>query len=346
MKSNFSTAYKVEMRRIFKGKSVFLMMAVTFVVVMLVFASLASIKNGAGSSSAMTLTVPEDIDDAINNTETALQIIETQRAEGYPVSQSRIYSLKAELAAYEYFKANNITDLSYKNFGYDIFNLAAMNMYDYVNYGIVVSSSVVLLYVVILAAASIAGERKNGTIKITLLRPVSLTTVILSKFLSLLTVAAIFIFGTFIVSCVFGLIACGGFAVPVLIVFNASCALLVNPFIAALLLLVFAMLLTAVLIFGGLFFSVLFRGKLAAVALSLVCLSGFGLSTVLSLISMLFGDFSLATVLPGNVCDWTAYFSQAMTPGFSSFYIALALTALYATGFIFGSIKLFNRQDN
>lgn len=344
--NKLSVAYRAEMFRLFKSKSVWIFFIIVTVVVLSLLIVLSSVS--FKTSSYNTWNVPEDVDAAIAKLDAKEAEYLALREESSQIVEidNVLYAIRAERAVYKYFKDNGITEGKYRDFEMSQTILNAEEVYDYVSYAMLIGSSFIVFFYGAIAAGSLAGERKTGTLKISLLRPVSRKDIVFAKFLSYFTFASVTLIAEFFISTIFGLIATSGFMTPVVMVFNATSVSIINPFLALLLMLFFKLILVAVMIMGAVFISVICNGKVPAILLFLFLMCGMFSESLITLISILLLKVDLAGFIPINACDLTRCFSLTAGAGVGTVIPYIVFTVIYAVIFTVLSVVLFNRQDN
>lgn len=141
--------------------------------------------------------------------------LELQKASGEKISEEMEMEVRNPLALEEYRLENGISSYMDENGAtedhfYNTWNQGAM---------VVVMASVVMI---VLAGGCVANEFSNGTIKFLLINPVKRSKIIISKYLTLIIVSIVLIFGIFVVSGVTDCILFGveGWNTPMLLVEN------------------------------------------------------------------------------------------------------------------------------
>ena len=180
-----SVAYRAEMFRLFKGKSIWVFFIIMTVIVLLLLTVLSN--SSFVTDSYNTWSVPEDIDKEIAELD-KMEAEYSKELEYYPQDitiNNQLYNIKVKKAVYNYFKDNGITEGTYQDFLISQTDLNIEDVYDYASYAISIAVGFTVLFYGSVAAGSIAGEKKNGTLKISLLRPVNRKDIISAKFLAL-----------------------------------------------------------------------------------------------------------------------------------------------------------------
>lgn len=158
-----------------------------------------------------------------------------------------------------------------------------LNGFDYSYFALRLCTFFITIYIVVLAAGTIAGEQASGTLKLLAIRPFNRNKLLTAKLLATLAVGAIFIFVSAVASLVIGGITYGVESAYILAVFNASSAFVISP-VLLYILAMFTMLIE-VAFYGilSIFISTVFKSNIAAVAISALI---FFVSLVLNVIAV------------------------------------------------------------
>ncbi len=181
------------------------------------------------------------------------------------------YNAKSLLERYNYLFEHNKVERDYgKPLTIGITSNDKINAYDYSYFVLKVFSFVIIIYAIMSACHSIAGEIKEGSMRYLAIRPVSRTTLFFGKWLSIIAMSSILmLFSTVISLCVGG--AVYGFnSNTILTTFNGISAFTIHPLgmIAIYLFSMFFELTIYSLI--AMLFSVLFKSDLISMTILLV----------------------------------------------------------------------------
>ena len=146
------------------------------------------------------------------------------------LSQYSNFNSKSLLERYSYLFEHNKSENDFsKPLTIGISSNDEVNAYDYAYFVLKIFSFVIIVYAIMSACHSIAGEIKDGTMRYLAIRPVSRTHLLLGKWLAIILMSIILIIFSGIISiCVGG--AVYGFAGnPILTIFNGSLAVTMHP---------------------------------------------------------------------------------------------------------------------
>ena len=140
------------------------------------------------------------------------------------------FNSQSLLARYEYLFEHNKSENDYgKPLTIGVTSNSSINAYDYAYFVLKIFSFVIIVYSIMAACHSIAGEIKEGSMRYLAIRPISRTKMFFGKWISILTMSAILVlFSALIALCVGG--AVYGFNTnPILTIFNGSSAFSIHP---------------------------------------------------------------------------------------------------------------------
>jgi len=146
------------------------------------------------------------------------------------LSQYSNYNSKSLLVRYNYLFEHNKADTDYsKPLTIGISSNDSVNAYDYSYFVLKIFSFVIIIYAIMSACHSIAGEIKDGTMRYLAIRPVNRTQLLLGKWFAIMYMSLILIIFSAIISlCVGG--AVYGFAGNnILTIFNGNWAITLHP---------------------------------------------------------------------------------------------------------------------
>ena len=180
-----------------------------------------------------------------------------------------------------------------------------VNAFDFVYFGLEITSFIIIIFTVVIAAGMLAGEQSNGTLKLLLIRPYSRNKILTSKLLATLIFATIFLLFSTIVLFLIGLFTMGANFTPILCIFNSTNAFVASPafvLFVYLLCLIFKVLIYVLI---ALAISAIFRSNVAAVGISIV------IYFLLSLFGTIFAGSYWYGFLPFSNFDLFKYFGGA-----------------------------------
>ncbi len=158
-----------------------------------------------------------------------------------------------------------------------------INGYDYSYFALRLCTFFITIYIVVLAAGTIAGEQSNGTLKLLAIRPFGRNKLLSAKILATITIGAILIFVSGIASLVIGGVTYGLESKAILVVFNASKAFAMSPVLLYLIAMLTMFLEVLFYSMISIFISTVFKSNVAAVSISTLL---FFLSLVLNVIAV------------------------------------------------------------
>ena len=184
-----------------------------------------------------------------------------------------------------------------------------INGYDYSYFALRLCAFFITVYVVVLAAGTIAGEQSAGTLKLLAIRPYGRNKLLSSKIWATLSAGAILLFVSSIASMVIGGVTYGLGSASVLVIFNAQSVSVIHPMI----LYVISVLLMFVEIsfYGALsvFISTVFKSNIAAVSISTLI---FFLSLVINVVAT---HLPLLGIIPFVNVNFFKYFGSSFVAG-------------------------------
>jgi len=142
---------------------------------------------------------------------------------------------------------SNVTKNSYihktGNFGYQYLNSfnfntnsgTETNAFDFVVYAMQILSCFIIIFTIFFAVGTLSGEQSSGTLKMIATRPYTRNKVYSGKFLACFSVALILLLVSFATSLTVGAVAFGFTFKNVLLIFNSSKVMIMNPLVLILL---------------------------------------------------------------------------------------------------------------
>lgn len=247
------------------------------------------------------------------------------------------YAKKALVTYLKYVKANNLYGQDIYTAGIDSYFLQAKAESFVYIYGSV-ASTIILIYLMVLAAGSFADEMKNGTIKLLLLRPITRSQLTTAKLLALYSWGAVLMAATYLVSFAYGAARYGSASGDkLLMVFNAT-----NPFITT------RGTETLINFVGSLIqiFSVLtFTFAVGTICkkktIGIIC----GLVVSLGLFSLVARYLHIERFLLSGVINLSGYFNVASSMHGQNFFIAMPLLIVYMAVMLAGTYVVMNKRD-
>ena len=146
------------------------------------------------------------------------------------LSQYSNFNSKSLLERYSYLFEHNKSENDFsKPLTIGISSNSEINAYDYSYFVLKIFSFVIIVYAIMSACHTIAGEIKDGTMRYLAIRPVSRSQLILGKWLAIILMSIILMIFSTIISILVGGAVYGFAANPILTIFNGSIALTMHP---------------------------------------------------------------------------------------------------------------------
>lgn len=181
------------------------------------------------------------------------------------------YNAKSLLAKYEFMFENNKTERDYSApLTIGIASNGEINAYDYSYFVLRVFSFVIIVYAIMSACHTIAGEIKEGTMRYLSIRPVTRTSLFFGKWLAIMIMASILMVFSLIISLCVGSAVYGFSSHNILTIFNGTTPIVLHPLsmIGIYLISMLAELIIYSLL--AMLFSVLFKSDLMSMTILLV----------------------------------------------------------------------------
>lgn len=188
----------------------------------------------------------------------------------YLQSESKFNSNSLKIR-YNYLFENNKTENSYAHpLTIGVSSNNAINAYDYAYFILRVFSFIIVIYAVMAACQTIAGEIKEGSMRYYAIRPVSRTNIYLGKMIAILLMSTLMtLFSAVIAVCVGG--AVYGFeSLQILTIFNGSSPIVLHPIAMLAIFLLSSVLEVLVYLSIAMLLSCLIKSDLFAVTIMLV----------------------------------------------------------------------------
>lgn len=287
----------------------------------------------------------------------AIDITKFAKFENVSIYQLQEDSTKTEFKFKNTFDTNNFV---YQNTA-DPFSMiqpsnTKINGFDYSYFALRLCTFFITIYIVVLAAGTIAGEQSAGTLKLLAIRPYSRNKLLSAKICAVLAIGAILIGVSSLASLVVGGVTYGFNFTNILAVFNSNKAFLINPLV-----LYFISMLTMFveIMFYALlsvFISTVFKSNVGAVSIATLI---FFISLVLNVISV---NVPAMGLIPFVNVNFFKYFGSAflansgkngllqmiLTPTVfagSNFWISLLLYTLTTVIVVVVTHVIFNKRD-
>lgn len=140
------------------------------------------------------------------------------------------YDCNSLLYRYSYLFDNSQTENDYaRPLAIGITSNYEINTYDYSYFVLKLFSFIIIVYAVIMACHTIAGEIKDGSMRYLAIRPISRTEMYFGKFLAIILISSILIIFSAIISLLVGLAVYGGSSLSILTIFNGTTPIVMHP---------------------------------------------------------------------------------------------------------------------
>ena len=197
---------------------------------------------------------------------------------------SNLYEMKERCAKYTYLFENETYNYNFA----DPFSIIQpsntnLNGFDYSYFALRLCAFFITIYIVVLAAGTIAGEQSSGTLKLLAIRPFGRNKLLSAKIYATLAIGAILMFVTSIASLVVGGITYGFSSLPILAVFNATYTFAIHPVLLYFISMITMLLEVIFYAMISIFISTVFKSNVAAVAISILI---FFVSLVINIIAV------------------------------------------------------------
>ena len=273
------------------------------------------------------------------------------------VADVNIYELQERLTKNQFMFENNSVEIDYATpLSITQTSNDTANAFDFAYFALRLCSFIIIIYLVVLSATSIAGEQQAGTFKLLAIRPFSRTKLFIGKMLSTILMGLILLMISSIATFIAGLIKFGtAFSLPVLMVFNASSAFTMSVGLEFLLMIgtmIFELVFFVIIAYA---ISTIFRSNVGAVAVSIfIYFATLILNTIAPTATFLrflpftninlfkyFGSSFLSTQL-------TSFLFAVLTPSVilgSNFVFSLLISGIFAVVILVISLVVFNKRD-
>lgn len=226
--SGFINAFKGEMYKLLNKK--FIKFLIALIVVFIVFTAgykilynTFSSYDGAVDSYMDPSTYPEYVDSL------KVMLQEYEKTETSPLLKlvdTSTYSLKANIALYQYAIDNNIDLASYNLFGNVISISSASSVIFNGNAFVIIALEIMAFMIIIFSIVHVCkvmvGEVQNGTMKMQLLRPISRDAILSAKYITIWAFGIVMLMLSFILALLIGLVIFKFDSTPYLMVINAT----------------------------------------------------------------------------------------------------------------------------
>lgn len=221
-------------------------------------------------------------------------------------TSSNFYDLKEKLARTKFLFNSETFGFEYA----DPFSViqpsnTELSGFDYSYFALRLCTFFITIYIVVLAAGTIAGEQSAGTLKLLAIRPYSRNKLLSAKILATLSIGAILLFVSSIASLVVGAVTYGLNFTTILAVFNADVAFAINPLLLYLIAMFTMFIEITFYAMISIFISTVFKSNVAAVSISTLI---FFVSLVINVIAT---NVPLLGLIPFVNVNFFKYFGSA-----------------------------------
>lgn len=266
------------------------------------------------------------------------------------------YNSKSLLVRYKYMFDNNKSEFDYaKPLTIGVSSNNETNGYDYTYFILKVFFFVIIVYAIMSACHSVAGEIKEGSMRYLAIRPVSRTNMLLGKWLSIVLVSVILMLFSLVISLCVGFAVYGFTGKEILTIFNGSYAFTIHPLGMIgiyLISMLFELLIYSLI---AMLLSVLFKSDLMSMTILLVV---YLLNTLLPMFVQ--GSNTWLAFYPFSHISLYSFFGSSVYAVQSNFFNLIFGAKIYATshialslsviilliiGLILLSCKLFKKKE-
>jgi len=146
------------------------------------------------------------------------------------LSRYNNFNANSMLVRYEYMFDNNKTDADFSNpLTIGVASNGKTNAYDYAYFVLKLFSFVIIIYAVMSACHSIAGEIKDGTMRYLAIRPISRNNMFFGKWFAILIMSLILILFSGVIAVLVGGAVYGFSTQTILTIFNGEIAITLHP---------------------------------------------------------------------------------------------------------------------
>lgn len=264
------------------------------------------------------------------------QVNSTDELNTLYLSDFSSYNSESLLVRYNFLFENNKSEFDYaKPLTIGISSNNETNGYDYAYFILKVFSFVIIVYSIMSACHSVAGEIKEGSMRYLSIRPVSRTNMLLGKWLSIVFISIILMLFSLIISLCVGWAVYGLAGNEILSIFNGSFSFTVHP-LGMIGFYLFSMLFE-LLIYSliAMLLSVLFKSDLMSMTILLVV---YLLNTLLPMFVQ--GSNTWLAFYPFSHISLYAFFGSSVYAVQNNFFNLIFGAKIYATSHIALSISV------
>lgn len=247
---------------------------------------------------------------------------------------------------YEYNQTEIKQDFLFQNakFDYDYANPLSFgkssnyvpNAYDFMYYTLELFSFIIIIYCVVIGSNMIAGEQSNGTLKLLAIRPYSRNKLLTSKILATSFFMIIFVALSATITLIAGAALYGMESLPILMIFDASKAIVVSPLTMIIIYLISLIIRIFVYICIAFAISTIFKSHVGATTISILCYF------VTLIFAFFLADKPIFKYFPLNNIDFFKFLGGGTFVNSSGISISNLFVSpiLPDTGFVFSLVML------
>ena len=224
----------------------------------------------------------------------------------YGFESANFYEMNEKLAKVKYLFDHDDFDYNYA----DTFSIIQpsnqeINGFDYSYYALRLCTLFITIYIVVLAASTIAGEQSAGTLKLLAIRPYTRNKLLTCKILATLSIGGILLLVSSVATLVVGGINYGFASAPILYVFNSTKAGVMSPVFMYLLALISMFIEVSFYALLSVCISTVFKSNIGAVSVSTLI---YFISLVLNVVAV---NVPLLGYLPFANISFFKYFGSS-----------------------------------
>jgi len=268
------------------------------------------------------------------------------------IDDNKIYDSNCGITLAKYYITNNNSPTNIiENFQFNYQVNSTISCYDYIVFALKIATTIIILIQAINIGSLIAGERKNGNLRMLLMSPNKRSKIFNSKFCSTITSSLIMLLLSLITASITGVIVFGDLSGQIITVFNSTTVIVIEPIISVLInvLCQFIEILAFISIFW--IFSITIKNFSLSSSLSIVT---YLICILISKIS-----WPILSIFPSNNFNLNKYFYTKTytsnnilnflfdTTAYSSqnFYLSICITIVFIIILYLINRKVFNKKS-
>lgn len=343
--TKFSKVFSAEFGKSLNAKSfkiLIVLILISIIIIGVAFTVISKVDTNQLNQLLESEALIEDVDIGLQTYKRTLEEYQALKKDGKikfsPLDKTE-YMLKSRVAIYEYMKENKLTfkDVNiYTETQLLMQNRSAIGFLRMLFDAIL---TIIVLYAIVLSASSIWGEKKDGTLKFALLRPVSRSTLFTAKYLSIFATSMIALLFALIVGSIYSMIFYDLTAKPILMVFNATSVFKSSAFGLLVGELIFGIITLFFMIQFSYFLCNIFQNKIGSVALIVLVLAKELIIQLTAIIYVGYAGFFSNFKLMGFFGLNGGYLAK------QNFFASVFVICFYVTAFIVVNYLTFEKRD-